>query len=163
MKPCKESVPITRIAIYNRYYEGTPVSIASDAFLKSWLFHDISNDNNREIVGYYSDMGSPSSEIGNWIEFQSLISDCKKGRIDQIIAGSIAGFCQNAKDLKKTLDELGNMEPPVHVLFQLEHIDTRNETAMTKAFQLMEAIEQVLDCDSGDNDRPIRQDEIDER
>lgn len=59
-------------------------------------------------------------------DFQRMMADCRKGKIDRIITKSISRFARNTKDClsaSRELKELG-----ITVLFEKENIDTTDMT-----------------------------------
>ena len=59
-------------------------------------------------------------------EFQRLMKDCRRGKIDRIYTKSISRFAKNTKDCLKNLRELKALG--ITVLFEKENIDTANMT-----------------------------------
>jgi len=57
-------------------------------------------------------------------DFQRLLSDCRRGRIDKVLVKSISRFARNAKDCLETVRELKSIG--VGVCFEEQNIDTSN-------------------------------------
>lgn len=68
----------------------------------------------------------PSFIILHHDEFQRLMKDCRRGKIDRIYTKSISRFARNTKDCLKNLRELKALG--ITVLFEKENIDTANMT-----------------------------------
>ena len=75
-----------------------------------------------ELVGIYADEGITGTEMEKRDEFNRLLRDCKKGKIDQIITKSISRFARNTEELLVTLRFLS--EIGVGVYFEEQGIDT---------------------------------------
>lgn len=82
----------------------------------------IKSNPNWEFVGIYADEGISGTQIKNRTEFQRMIDDALKGKIDIIIAKSISRFARN------TVDTLNNVrllrEHNIDVYFEKENIHT---------------------------------------
>ena len=75
-----------------------------------------------ELVDIYADEGITGTSAEKRMEFQRLIKDCKRGKIDRIYAKSISRFARNTKDCLNTirlLRELG-----ISIVFEEDNIDT---------------------------------------
>ena len=75
-----------------------------------------------ELVDIYADEGISGTGTAKRTEFQRLIRDCKRGKIDRIYAKSLSRFARNTKDCLNTvrlLRELG-----ITIFFEKENIDT---------------------------------------
>jgi len=57
-------------------------------------------------------------------DFQRMMSDCRKGKIDRIYTKSISRFARNTKDCLKNIRELKSLG--IIVFFEKENIDTAN-------------------------------------
>lgn len=57
-------------------------------------------------------------------EFQRMMKDCRKGKIDRIYTKSISRFARNTKDCLKNIRELKSLG--ITVFFEKENIDTAN-------------------------------------
>ncbi|MBP3747566.1 MAG: recombinase family protein [Ruminococcus sp.] len=74
----------------------------------------------------YADEGITGTSAEKRTEFQRLIKDCKRGKIDRIYAKSISRFARNTKDCLKNvrfLRELG-----ISIVFEEDNIDTAEIT-----------------------------------
>ena len=92
-----------------RYYEN--------AFEKS---------DREQLVDIYADEGITGTREDKRDEFQRMISDCRKGKIDRIYTKSISRFARNTKDCLKNIRELKSLG--ITVLFEKENIDTADMT-----------------------------------
>ena len=64
-------------------------------------------------------------------DFNRLLADCRKGRIDRVLVKSISRFARNTKDCLSALREL--MRLGVTVQFEKENIDTGTLTEISGA------------------------------
>ena len=60
-------------------------------------------------------------------DFNRLMADCRKGKIDRIVVKSISRFARNTRDCLATLRELSSLG--VTVKFEKENIDTGTLTS----------------------------------
>lgn len=74
------------------------------------------------LVDIYADEGITGTSTDKRDEFNRLILDCKKGKIDRIIAKSVSRFSRNTNELLITLRILKELE--VSVYFEEQGIDT---------------------------------------
>ena len=80
-----------------------------------------------KLAGIYADPGVTGTNIKNRKEFQRLISDCKEGKIDYILAKSISRFARNTLDMLEYTRMLREMGIPVY--FEKERVDTSTVTS----------------------------------
>ena len=66
----------------------------------------IRNKHNMELVGVYGDQGFSGLRADNRPEFQRLIQDCSKGKINLIMVKSISRFSRNSVDCQSYLNRL---------------------------------------------------------
>ena len=79
-----------------------------------------------QLVDIYADEGITGTRKDKRDEFQRMISDCRKGKIDRIYTKSISRFARNTKDCLKNIRELKSLG--ITVLFEKENIDTADMT-----------------------------------
>ena len=84
----------------------------------------ISNKQNMELVEVYGDQGFSGLRADNRPEFQRLIQDCSKGKINLIMVKSISRFSRNSVDCQSYLKRL--KEYSVQVFFEREGIYSDN-------------------------------------
>ncbi|WP_444474496.1 recombinase family protein [Streptococcus sanguinis] len=75
-----------------------------------------------ELVDIYADEGISGTNTKKRTEFNRLISDCRKGKVDRIIVKSISRFSRNTLDCLKYVREL--KELGIGVTFEKENIDS---------------------------------------
>ena len=75
-----------------------------------------------KLVDIYADEGLTGTCMDKRDELQRLLRDCKKGKIDRIIAKSVSRFARNTQELLTTLRML--RELGVSVYFEEQDIDT---------------------------------------
>lgn len=75
-----------------------------------------------ELVDLYADEGITGTRADKRDEFQRLLRDCRRGRIDRILTKSTSRFARNAVDCLKTVRELKSLG--VSIKFEKENIDT---------------------------------------
>ena len=75
-----------------------------------------------ELVDIYADEGITGTRADKRDEFNRMIADCRKGKIDRIITKSLSRFARNTVDVLQYTRLLG--EYGVSVLFEKENIDT---------------------------------------
>jgi hypothetical protein len=74
------------------------------------------------LVDIYADEGISGTNTKKRTEFNRLIADCRKGKVDRIIVKSISRFSRNTLDCLKYVREL--KELGIGVIFEKENIDS---------------------------------------
>lgn len=93
----------------------------------------ISSRDNWTLVDLYADEGISGTSAEKRLDFQRLISDCRKGLVDKILVKSISRFARNTKDCLETIRELKTIG--VGVYFEEQNIDTSNMSSELQAEQ----------------------------
>lgn len=75
-----------------------------------------------EFARVYADCGVSGTGTARRTEFQRLLSDCEKGRIDIVLVKSISRFARNTVDLPETVRRLKDLG--IEVRFEKEHISS---------------------------------------
>ena len=117
-----ESKPKLRVAAYCR------VSTDSDEQASSYevqIAHYTSHINNNpewQLAGIYADDGISGTNTKKRDEFNRMIEDCIRGKIDMIITKSISRFARNTLDCLQYIRQLKDKYIPVY--FEKENINT---------------------------------------
>ncbi len=78
------------------------------------------------LVDIYADEGVTGTREDKRDEFQRMMKDCRKGKIDRIYTKSISRFARNTKDCLKNLRELKSLG--ITIYFEKENLDTASMT-----------------------------------
>ena len=89
---------------------------------KTYFQQLFKNSATEELVDIYADYGLSGTKSETRPEFNRMLYDCRKGRIERIYTKSISRFARNTKDCLVTLRELKRLG--VTVCFEKEGIDT---------------------------------------
>ena len=111
-----------RCAAYCRVSSSSEDQLHSYAAQVRFYSEKFNGSETEELVDIYADEGISGTGIAKRTEFQRLIRDCKRGKIDRIYAKSLSRFARNTKDCLNTvrlLRELG-----ISIYFEKENIDT---------------------------------------
>ena len=84
------------------------------------------NSETEELIDIYADEGVTGTCEDKRDEFQRMMEDCRKGKIDRIYTKSISRFARNTKDCLKNVRELKSLG--ITICFEKECIDTANVT-----------------------------------
>ena len=82
----------------------------------------ISRHDGWELVDIYADEAVSGTKTDKREDFNRLLADCRKGRIDRVLVKSMSRFSRNTKDCLAALRELTRLG--VTVQFEKENIDT---------------------------------------
>lgn len=113
---------IIRTAAYARVSSDSEDQLNSFAAQIRYYTEMLQNSTNTVFVDMYADEGISGTSTEKRTEFQRLMNDCRKGKIDRILVKSISRFARNTKDSLKAARELKTLG--VSVYFEKENIDT---------------------------------------
>ena len=127
--PPREKEPsVLRVATYCRVstdYSEQALSYVSQIRNYTDL---INSHEGWELVDIYADEAVSGTKLDKREDFNRMLSDCRKGRIDKILVKSLSRFARNTNDCLTSLREL--MSLGVAVQFEKENLDT--ETLATE-------------------------------
>lgn len=87
--------------------------------------HMIGKRSGWTFAGIYADEARSGTKVKCRDEFQRMVRDCERGKIDYIITKSLTRFARNTVDSLKTIRKLKNMG--IGIYFEKERIDTLAE------------------------------------
>ena len=82
------------------------------------------NSETEILVDIYADEGVTGTREDKREDFQRMMQDCRRGKIDRIYTKSISRFARNTRDCLKNIRELKSLE--ITIFFEKENIDTAN-------------------------------------
>ena len=111
-----------RIAAYCRV--STDSADQKDSFDAQVEYYTryIGENPNWALADIYADQGISGTSMAKRDEFNRMIADCQRGKIDRIITKSVSRFARNTVDCLDTVRKLSAIG--ISVLFQKEQIDT---------------------------------------
>ncbi|MBQ6943672.1 MAG: recombinase family protein, partial [Ruminococcus sp.] len=115
-----------RVAAYCRVSSSSEDQLNSYQVQLTYYSHKFEESYTEELVDLYADEGITGTREDKRDEFQRLMKDCRRGKIDRIYTKSISRFARNTKDCLKNLRELKSLG--ITVFFEKENIDTANMT-----------------------------------
>ena len=113
---------VVRTAAYARVSSSSEDQLNSFAAQIRYYTELLSNSTDAVFVDMYADEGISGTSAAKRTEFQRMMSDCRKGKIDRILAKSISRFARNTKDSLEAVRELKALG--ISVYFEKENIDT---------------------------------------
>ncbi len=121
--PPSEGRPdVLRVAAYCRVSTALEEQESSYASQIRSYTELISQHEGWELVDIYADEAASGTKTDKREDFNRLLADCRKGKIDRVLVKSISRFSRNTKDCLSALREL--MRLGVTVQFEKENIDT---------------------------------------
>ena len=111
-----------RVAAYARVSSSSEDQLNSYRVQSQYYSELISGNPDWEMVDIYADEGITGTSVEKREDFQRMMCDCRKGKIDRILVKSISRFARNTKDCLAAVREL--KELGVSVLFEEQSIDT---------------------------------------
>ena len=108
-----------KVAAYCRVSTKEDIQQHSLEAQKKYYQRIIEQNPNYEFVGVYADTSSGLRKK-NRVQFEKLLRDCKRGKIDIIFTKSISRFARNTLDFLKVIRELKYIG--VDIFFQNEYI-----------------------------------------
>ena len=111
-----------RVAAYARVSSSSEDQLNSYRVQNQYYSELISGNPDWEMVDIYADEGVTGTSVEKREDFQRMMCDCRKGKIDRILVKSISRFARNTKDCLAAVREL--KELGVSVQFEEQGIDT---------------------------------------
>ena len=125
--PPRDKAPdILRVAAYCRVSSDSSDQLHSYAAQIRNYTSEISKHDGWQLVDIYADEGLTGTRMDQREDFNRLLSDCRKGKIDKVLVKSISRFSRNTKDCLSTLRELTSLG--VSVYFEKENLNTETLT-----------------------------------
>lgn len=120
--PSMQPKPVLRAAAYCRVSRDSSDQLHSFAAQVQYYTKCISESGQMELADIYADEGVTGTKTAKRDDFNRLVADCKKGKIDRVLTKSVSRFARNTADAlmyARLLKEYG-----VSILFEKENIDT---------------------------------------
>ena len=111
-----------RVAAYARVSSNSEDQLNSFAAQNAHYTELITSNPDWEFVDVYADKGITGTSAEKRDDFQRLLADCRRGRIDKILVKSSSRFARNAKECLEAIRELKTLD--VSVCFEEQNIDT---------------------------------------
>ena len=111
-----------RVAAYARVSTDSDDQVNSFDAQNKHYTDLIASEKNWQMVDIYADCGLSGRTAEKRGDFQRLLSDCRKGKIDRILVKSISRFARNTKECLELVRELKLLG--IGVYFEKENIDT---------------------------------------
>ena len=125
--PASENKPKTlRVAAYCRVSSDSADQLHSYAAQIRNYTEVIRKHDDWELVDVYADEGLTGTRMDTRDDFNRMLADCRKGKIDRILVKSISRFARNTRDCLVVLRELSGLG--VSVYFEKENIGTETLT-----------------------------------
>ncbi|WP_170270147.1 recombinase family protein [Heliorestis acidaminivorans] len=119
--------PKLRTASYCRVStEKDPQQISLESQVAYYTYLILKNPD-MSFAGIFADKGLSGTKTKNRTEFNRLMQKCKEGKIDLILTKSISRFSRNTVDALSYARMLKSLDPPVHIHFERENINTADE------------------------------------
>ena len=117
---CEEK--LIRVAAYCRVSSDSTDQQHSFAAQVKHYTEFIGENPKWSLADIYADEGITGTSMSKRDEFNRMIADCKRGKIDRIITKSVSRFARNTVDCLNTVRMLSGLG--ISVMFEKEHIDT---------------------------------------
>lgn len=111
-----------RVCAYARVSSDSADQLNSFAAQVRYYTNLIAGNEDWTLVDIYADRGITGTSTAKRTEFQRMMEDCRKGKIDRILVKSLSRFARNTQDCIAALRELRQLG--VTVVFEKEHINT---------------------------------------
>ena len=113
---------VVRTAAYARVSSDSEDQLNSFAAQIRYYTELLSNSTDAVFVDMYADEGISGISAAKRTDFQRLMSDCRKGKIDRILTKSVLRFARNTPECLAAVRELKTLG--ISVYFEKENIDT---------------------------------------
>ena len=121
-KSAEEKISKIRVAAYCRVSSDSADQLNSFMAQMRYYENFLSESTTEILVGIYADEGITGTRMDKRDDFQRMLKDCRKGKIDRIIAKSISRFARNTKECLTVIRELNDLG--ITVFFEKENLDT---------------------------------------
>lgn len=111
-----------RVAVYARVSTDNVQQTTSYELQKKYYEDFVVHHPNWTLVKIYADEGISGTSLAHRDEFNSMIADCRSGKIDMIITKSVSRFARNVVDCISMVRMLAELPSPVGVFFESECI-----------------------------------------
>ena len=128
-----------RVCAYARVSSDSADQLNSFIAQSNYYTKLIMENDEWEYVDLYADQGITGLRTDTRDEFQRMLADCRKGKIDRILTKGVARFSRNTGDCIKIIRELKLMR--ITIYFEKEDIDTQNMSS-EMMLDIMSAIAQ---------------------
>ena len=98
-----------RVAAYCRVSSDSRDQLHSYAAQIRAYTEEIALHDGWELIDVYADEGLTGTRMDKREDFNRMMADCRKGKIDRILVKSVSRFARNTKDCLSTLRELSGM------------------------------------------------------
>ena len=115
-----------RVVAYCRVSSSSEDQLNSYMAQVTYYSQKFEDSETETLVDVYADEGITGTREDKRDEFQRLMQDCRRGKIDRIYTKSISRFARNTKDCLKNVRELKSLG--ITIFFEKENIDTANMT-----------------------------------
>ena len=112
-----------RVAAYCRVSTDSEDQLNSFVAQNTYYNAYIRNHENWTLVDVYADEGITGTSAKKRGDFQRLLNDCRKGKIDKVLVKSISRFARNTAECLETIRELKALG--ISVFFEEHNIDTK--------------------------------------
>ena len=112
-----------RVAAYCRVSSDSTDQLNSFAAQNTHYNALIRTHDHWELVDIYADEGITGTSATKRGDFQRMLADCRKGRIDKILVKSISRFARNTSECLEVIRELKALG--ISVFFEEHNIDTK--------------------------------------
>ncbi len=120
----EEKSRIIRCAAYCRVSSDSEDQLNSFMAQLKYYENFLADSETEKLINVYADEGVTGTCEDKREDFQRMMNDCRKGKIDRIYTKSISRFARNTKDCLKNIRELKSLG--ITVFFEKENIDTAN-------------------------------------
>ena len=120
----EEKSRMIRCAAYCRVSSDSADQLNSFMAQLKYYENFLADSETETLVNVYADEGVTGTREDKREDFQRMMNDCRKGKIDRIYTKSISRFSRNTKDCLKNIRELKSLG--ITVFFEKENIDTAN-------------------------------------
>lgn len=122
IEPSVQAKQILRVAAYCRVSSDSSDQLHSFAAQVQYYTRYITSNECMELVDIYADEGISGTRTAKRDDFNRLVADCRKGKIDRVLTKSVSRFARNTADALQYARVL--KEHGVSILFEKENIDT---------------------------------------
>lgn len=123
---------IFRACAYCRVSTDSDMQLSSFELQQEHYQKLADSNKNWDLRHIYADEGISGTSLKNRVQFNEMISACKRGEYDLIITKSVSRFARNLVDCISLVRDLKKQMPPVGVFFETDNLFTLSEDSELK-------------------------------
>lgn len=117
------------VGVYARVSTGDPNQTSSYELQINHYNDEVQKRSNWQLYKIYADEGISGTSLKHREAFKEMIRDCQEHKMNLILTKNISRFARNLVDCISYIRMLSELNPPIGVFFETEHIYTLDDNS----------------------------------